>query len=112
MRKRNRDENSTLRKRLITAATVLCAAVFLISAGALVYQLVILPAQSDNIVNDARSLYRKDVSSSNAPSSIPSKQVKAASLAELQKINPDVQGWITVPNSVIDYPVLCYPKKR
>lgn len=112
MRERNKNKNAALRKRLITAATVLCAAVFLLSAGVLVYQLAILPAQSDNTVNEARSLYRETGASSavSSVSSAPSEPAKAASLAELQKINPDVQGWITIPNTVIDYPVLCSPK--
>jgi sortase B len=114
MRERNKNGKSTLRKRLFTAATILCAAVFFVSAGVLIYQLAILPAQSDNTVNEARSLYRKEETTSEATltptTDAPKAAPKAASLAELQKINPDVQGWITIPNSVIDYPVLRSPQ--
>ena len=49
--------------------------------------------------------------SSNSQKQAPaSSNAEAPSLAErfqaLQKINPDIQGWITVPGTAIDYPVL------
>ena len=53
----------------------------------------------------------KSSTSSNFQEQVPnSSNAETPSLAErfqvLQKINPDIQGWITVPGTAIDYPVL------
>lgn len=53
----------------------------------------------------------KSFTSSNFQEQVPnSSNAETPSLAErfqvLQKINPDIQGWITVPGTAIDYPVL------
>jgi sortase B len=108
MRYRRIRKKTAQHKRLITALTILCTVVFLVSAGVLVYQMVILPAQFDNTVNEARAIYRKD----DTASSTASTPEQSIFLTDLQKINPDVQGWITIPNTVIDYPVLCPPKNN
>jgi sortase B len=110
MRDRSQKKKTSQQKRLITALTIFFAAVFLVSAGVLIYQTMILPAQTDNTVNEARAIYRKDDTASGAESAPEKSTPEFTSLEELQKINPDVQGWITIPNTVIDYPVLCPPK--
>jgi sortase B len=106
MRYKYKKKKTAQHKRLITVLIIFFTVVLLDSAGVLIYQMVILPVQSDHTVNEARAIYRKD----NAASSAAATSEKNTSLAELQKINPDVQGWITIPNTVIDYPVLCPPK--
>ena len=94
-------------KKFYTVAAILCACVFLVCAGVLVNDLLIQPAQSDRSAGTARSLYREPEGKTPSSQSNPT-----VSLAALQKVNPDVEGWITVPGTVIDYPVVCAPKSN
>lgn len=94
-------------RKLNTAAILLCAGVFLFCAGVLVYQFVILPEQSDVATNAAKTLYRGTPGDSVSASSEEGDGTNP--LEALQKENPDVEGWITVPGTVIDYPVLRSP---
>jgi sortase B len=98
-----------------------CACVSAVCLGILFFRLVILPGQSDAAATEARSLYRNPAISSSAPQSSPAPQSStvlgsaasstqdALSFSELKAINPDVEGWITLPGTMIDYPVLRAP---
>lgn len=108
--------------------TLLMLVVFLGSAGYLVNELVILPAQTDMVMDEIQQIYydvssteessKEEGSSSQTEESKPTEtqteetepeltdeQVRAQ-IKKLQEINPDIIGWIRIPNTVIDYPVL------
>lgn len=91
---------------------LLCVFVFAACSGILVYRLIILPQQSNSAAAEARFLYHSPAgtsSSSAAPISTASKAPKLPSFAELKAINPDIEGWITISGTSVDYPVLRAP---
>lgn len=98
-------------KRFVSGALIVSSFVFAVCAGILLFRLVILPRQADASLDSARSLYRGGPSSSSSSkpgSSSPAKR-STLSFAQLRAINPDVEGWITIPGTVVDYPVLRAP---
>ncbi|QAT48636.1 class B sortase [Caproiciproducens sp. NJN-50] len=92
----------------------LCA--FAVCCGILFHRLYTLPKQSDEGLAKARSLYRGASSSvpqsSSSASFSSAPEEKKLSFSELQAANRDVKGWITIPGTAIDDPVLCPPKDR
>lgn len=102
---------------------LIAGCVFLVCAAFLMQDLVVLPVIADTEQNDIKQLYYassdQPVSSSPTAASAASSQVPVSSapperdaqgrlikFLELQKINPAIVGWIKVPNTIIDLPVL------
>lgn len=108
---------------ILKIVTLIMLVVFLGSAGYLVNELVILPAQTDMVMDEIQQIYY-DLSSSEESSKEKSTNSETEStetqekepeftdeqvreqIKKLQEINPDIIGWIRIPNTVIDYPVL------
>ncbi len=87
---------------LVSLCTGLCIAVSLLYAGFALWDNGQIYAQAEGPTQEMRSLM-----SSRTPEEQNAQSEEAQSpLAEMQKINPDVTGWITVPNTGIDYPVV------
>ncbi len=96
-------------------------AAFLLCAGLLFYQLVFQPAQAKSGIAAARSLYHgpvQNVPSTRSADSAASdtsaaeeqtKEKEKLSFSELRAQNPDVEGWVTIPGTELDYPVLQAP---
>ena len=112
---------------ILKIVTLLMLVVFLGSAGYLVNEMLILPAQTDQVVNEIQDIFydvpvvSDSESSQSSEESEESKEEEATpaparpeltdeqarqQIKELQKINSDIVGWLRVPNTVIDYPVL------
>lgn len=72
--------------------------IFLGSCGILMKLLILDPYIADKSNSDARNIYYEDYVPQNAESS--------GRFDELIKINQDIRGWINIPNTVIDYPVM------
>lgn len=92
------------------AALFLSLTVLAVCSGLLFERLYVLPKQSDSALEDARSLYRSPSpgrASSSAGSAAP--QDDGYTFEKLQAVNRDVKGWITIPGTAVDYPVLCPP---
>lgn len=77
------------------------------------YEFLLQPRLEDNSQDEIRNVYRPVLSSaqSGSRSGAQSSASAVASqtqdrLAALKAINPDIVGWITVPNTVIDLPVV------
>jgi sortase B len=90
--------------------TLVLLLVFLGSTGYLVNELLILPAQADSTVDEIRSVYhqtedKQEATSSGESSSVPQEDPREA-IRKLAEINLDIKGWVTLPGTVIDYPVL------
>lgn len=93
--------------------------IFVISSGVLMYDLVIAPKQNQEMTKKLKEEFpEKDtqspgVSPAEEPAPEGEKQpagkervVQPIDLAALQGVYPDVKGWITIPDTNIDYPVL------
>lgn len=100
--------------------SLVAGCVFIVCAGILLYDLVIEPAMNDNEQQDIRSVYyanshtEPENSSPTVSSAPPERDAQGRLLrfVELQKINPDIVGWIKIPNTIIDLPVLQADKKQ
>lgn len=117
------DSKKQIVYKLISLAAV---CVFLVSAAVLLNDLVIQPAISDKGQQDIQAIYYASDSApvsaapsgskagvSPASSAPPERdaQGRLVRFVNLQKVNPDIVGWIKVPNTVIDLPVLQADKK-
>lgn len=96
--------------------------VMLCCGGYLLYNLVIMPQLAESNFNDFRESHESvevatsvngvwsTASSSDAPAVIERlEDGTLKSFEPLLKLNKDIIGWITVPSTVIDYPVVQYP---
>lgn len=95
-----------MRKIIFSAA--LC--VFLLSTGFLVYELLILPNQNRDAIESVQEVYYHAETSSEmtAEAVLPDAEGKQKEngYAALKKKNSDVIGWIKIPGTVVDYPVM------
>lgn len=91
---------------------IICLAVTLTSAGFLIYHMVYLPMENTKLVAELKGNFPEP----EAPgaSGFEKKDqpagrkcpVAAVDLVSLREQYPDVQGWLMIPDTVIDYPVL------
>lgn len=109
-------KGDSVREVLYKIIFLVAVCVFLVCAGILVNEYLIQPWQNDNEQQNIRSVYYEG-SKPSASSSADSQPASSAAperdaqgrlirFVNLQKINPDIVGWIKVPNTVIDLPVL------
>lgn len=88
--------------------TVLCIVVLAVSLFLLARELILLPKQAQETAQEASGIYH--AVSVPSPSGEKGESGREDSVnpnfAALKEINPDIVGWITLPNTVIDYPVL------
>lgn len=108
------------RAKVISAILLLTLAT---SAGILVYDMVIVPKQNQEMNKQLKDEFPKeDTVSTGDPS--PTKkpetkekttpageehqerQLSSLDFSELQESYPDIKGWITIPDTDVDYPVL------
>ena len=91
---------------------IICLAVTLTSAGFLIYHMVYLPMENKKLVAELKENFPEP----EAPGASGSEKkdqpagrkcpVAAVDLVSLREQYPDVQGWLTIPDTGIDYPVL------
>lgn len=91
---------------------IICLAVTLTSAGFLIYHMVYLPMENKKLVAELKGNFPEP----EAPGASDSEKkdqpagrkcpVAAVDLVSLREQYPDVQGWLTIPDTGIDYPVL------
>lgn len=91
---------------------VLLCVICMMSAALLYYDFVILPRQNRELAEELKSHFpeesppgggspgKKEEQAGRKP------EVSAVDLRSLQSQYPDVRGWLTIPESGIDYPVL------
>lgn len=82
-----------------------------ISAGILFYDMVLLPKQNQELTKQLKEDFPKDTppGDTSPKEELPSgkeSQLPAVSLSDIQVVYPEVQGWLTIPETGIDYPVL------
>lgn len=97
--------------------------VFLVCAAWILNDLVIQPAIVDKSQQDIQAIYYAADSSASAANAKPAgatvsapperdAQGRLVRFVNLQKVNPDIVGWIKIPNTIIDLPVLQADKKN
>lgn len=80
---------------------------FLVSGSMLINELVILPAKNDNIMGELQNMYRpKNPSLDVSGSASGSEDGEDSTFDALLARNSETKGWLQIPNTVIDYPVL------
>jgi sortase B len=100
-RKTGRDKKKHRGSWILPAALVV---VFCLSAGMLYYDLVYLPGQTRQQIEQLK----EDFPGENLPEEPAGEKgiQPLVDLAALQEQYPDIQGWISIPGTGIDYPVL------
>lgn len=98
-----KDDNHKEKAR--KSAVLAAAVIFLVAGGFLINNLVIQPAQNQQIQSEIQDIFHSsDQDTSNGDSNTSKDLVK--NWSALKKINTDIVGWIKMDNTVIDYPVL------
>ncbi|MCI9270667.1 MAG: class B sortase [Dorea sp.] len=89
--------------RVLQAALVL---IFFISAGILSYQMAYLPMKNREAVERLKEDFPVGDTPSGKEPAGKERGVPSVDLAALREKYPDIQGWLTIPGTGIDYPVL------
>ena len=99
------------KNKLWILQAVLCA-VCMFSAALLYYDYVTVPRQNRELVEELKTCFPEDIPPGGGSPGQKDEQagrepeVSAIDLRSLQSKYPDVRGWLTIPESGIDYPVL------
>ena len=99
------------KNKLWMLQAVLCAVCIL--SAALIYQdYVVIPRQNRELVEELKTCFPEDIPPGGGSPGQKTEQagrepeVSAIDLRSLQSKYPNVRGWLTIPESGIDYPVL------
>ena len=99
------------KNKLWMLQAVLCA-VCILSAVLLYQDYVVIPSQNRELVEELKTCFPDDIPTGGGSPGEKEEQagrepeVSAVDLRFLQSQYPDVRGWLTIPESGIDYPVL------
>lgn len=78
---------------------IVCSAILVCCIAYIANELLIQPFRIDSKQTDIQKIYYDDTESATPKS-------EKEKFEDLAKINPDIKGWIRIPNTNIDYPVL------
>ena len=98
----------------LTILIVVFAAVFLVSAGVLIWEMVINPFIADQNAEEIQEVFVEAGGVAGNPTEEGETQSEAntrrvEAVQKLQEINPDISGWLRIENTNINQPVLLPP---
>ncbi|MEE0805972.1 MAG: class B sortase [Acutalibacteraceae bacterium] len=98
----------------LTILIVVFAAVFLVSAGVLIWEMVINPFIADQNAEEIQEVFVEAGGVAGNPTEDGETQSEAntrrvEAVQKLQEINPDISGWLRIENTNINQPVLLPP---
>lgn len=112
-RKAGNDNHHKQAYRLVLAVLAL---IFCISAGVLYHDLVAVPEQNRQMTEQLKEEFPgEELSGEPSPTGKPAGEKSLpplVDLAALQEQYPDVKGWLSIPDTGIDYPVLQSSKEQ
>lgn len=76
---------------------IISSLIFFASSIALIFMIIVEPYLENKNQEEIKSIYYQHDNSNNGNQDLED---------ELKKVNPDIIGWISIPNTNIDYPVL------
>ena len=97
----------------LTVLIVVFAAVFLVSAGVLIWEMVVNPFIADQNAEEIQEVFVEAGGVAGTPAEnetegeADARRVEA--IEKLQEINPDISGWLRLENTNINQPVLLPP---
>lgn len=86
------------RKRLAIALTAILLCLALVAGGCFGYMRWFLPWQTDQVYTHMSGLYGQTGDGALSGTA-------ASKFGALYDVNPDIAGWLTLPNTAVDYPV-------
>lgn len=118
--KHAKKKKKTAKQIMLTAAFWVALAVMLGSGGMLVYELVIIPGQSHKSIQGFQDIYSRPSTPSQQPTPTESDAVSVPEadptvlpeFAPLLEKNDDIAGWLTIPNTSVDFPVFWTPENQ
>ena len=91
----------------LTVLIVVFAAVFLVSAGVLIWEMVVNPFIADQNAEEIQEVFVEAGGVAGTPAENETEGEEA--IEKLQEINPDISGWLRLENTNINQPVLLPP---
>lgn len=111
MEKQKKQMKRRKKSKLWSLQVLLCG-ICILSAALLYHDFVILPRQNRELAEDLKSHFPEEPPPGGGSPAQKEKQagrepeVSAVDLRSIQSQYPDVRGWLTIPETGIDYPVL------
>lgn len=96
------------KKSRISLIQIILLLIMIVCLGVFCYEMVWIPYQNQKQVEELKEEFPKDIgdSSEDRESTGKENDVQMVDLSALQALYPDVRGWLTIPGTNIDYPVL------
>lgn len=94
--------------KLCTVLFVICLLVFLGSGGYLLNELVIIPYRSRASIGDFQNIYHSEEEKTSSGQMTGENHI-LDKFVPLLEMNEDTVGWLTIPNTSVDFPVFYKP---
>ena len=96
------------KKSRISLIQIILLLIMIVCLGVFCYEMVWIPYQNQKQVEELKEEFPEDNGDSSEDRESTGKEngVQMVDLSALQELYPDVRGWLTIPGTNIDYPVL------
>ena len=96
------------KKSRISLIQIILLLIMIVCLGVFCYEMVWMPYQNQKQAEELKEEFPEDTGDSSEDSESTGKEngVQMVDLSALQALYPDVRGWLTIPGTNIDYPVL------
>lgn len=92
----------------ISLIQIILLLIIIVCLGVFCYEMILIPYQNQKQVEELKEEFPEDNGDSSEDRESTGKEngVQMVDLSALQALYPDVRGWLTIPGTNIDYPVL------